>query len=89
MYIYHASIDAQGPHMIHININTVCYTRVEHSPTNTIYIKYYMLQKSKCNESKPFIHTCVCQKKSVVYERSVDMQQFREVSSKLVSKHGA
>ena len=28
--------------MIHINLNTTFYTHVEHSPTKTIYIKYYM-----------------------------------------------
>ena len=33
MYIYHAL-------MIHINLN-IFYTHVKHSPTKTIYIKYY------------------------------------------------
>ena len=28
--------------MIHINLNTIFYTHVEHSPTKTIYIRYYM-----------------------------------------------
>ena len=28
-------------HMIHINLNMIFYTHVEHSPTKTIYIKYY------------------------------------------------
>ena len=27
--------------MIHINLNMVFYTHVEHSPTKTMYIKYY------------------------------------------------
>ena len=27
--------------MIHINLNMIFYTHVEHSPTKTIYIKYY------------------------------------------------
>ena len=28
--------------MIHINLNTIFYTHVEHSPTKTICIRYYM-----------------------------------------------
>ena len=28
-------------HMIHVNLNMIFYTHVEHSPTKTIYIKYY------------------------------------------------
>ena len=27
--------------MIHINLNMIFYTHVEHSPTKTIYMKYY------------------------------------------------
>ena len=41
MYIYHALINALSTHMIHINLNMIFYTHVEHSPTKTIYIKYY------------------------------------------------
>ena len=33
--------------MIHINLNMIFYTHVEHSPTKTIYIKYYT-KKLKC-----------------------------------------
>ena len=40
MYIYHALINALSAHMIHINFNTIFYTHVEHSPTQTIYVKY-------------------------------------------------
>ena len=29
-------------HMIHIYLNTIFYTHIEHSPTKTIYIRYYM-----------------------------------------------
>ena len=47
MYIYHALIDALSAHMIHINLNMIFYTHVEHSPTKTIYIKYYTKQKQK------------------------------------------
>ena len=42
MCIYHALINTQSTHMIHINLNTVFYTHVQHSPTETIYIRYYM-----------------------------------------------
>ena len=42
MYIYHALIDALRAHMIHINLNVIFDTHVKHSPTKTIYIKYYL-----------------------------------------------
>ena len=38
MYIYHALINSQSGHMIHINLNMIFYTHLEHSPTKTIYI---------------------------------------------------
>ena len=41
MYIYHVLINALSAHMIHINLNMIFYTHVKHSPTKTIYIKYY------------------------------------------------
>ena len=41
MYIYHAVINALSAHIIHINLNMIFYTHIEHSPTKTIYIKYY------------------------------------------------
>ena len=41
MYIYHALINALSTHMIHNNLNMIFYTHVKHSPTKTIYIKYY------------------------------------------------
>ena len=33
MYIYHVLINALSAHTIHINLNTIFYTHVEHSPT--------------------------------------------------------
>ena len=45
MYIYHALINALSAHMIHINLNMIFYTHVKHSPTKTIYIKYYLENK--------------------------------------------
>ena len=41
MYIYHALINALSAHIIYINLNIMFYTYVEHSPTKTIYMKYY------------------------------------------------
>ena len=46
MFIYHVLINALSAHMIHINLNMIFYTHVKHSPTKTIYIKYYI--KKKC-----------------------------------------
>ena len=42
MYIYHAFINALSAHMVHINLNTIVYIHVVHSPTKTVYIRYYM-----------------------------------------------
>ena len=39
MYIYHALINTLSTHVIHINLNIIFYTHVEHSLTKTIYIK--------------------------------------------------
>ena len=47
LYIYHALINALSAHMIQINRNIIFYTHVEHSPTETIYIKYYKKEKEK------------------------------------------
>ena len=41
MSIYHALISALSTHMIHINLNMIFYKHVEHSPTKTIFMKYY------------------------------------------------
>ena len=46
MYIYHAL----SAHMIRINLGMIFYTLVEHSPTKTIYIKYY---NGKTNTAGP------------------------------------
>ena len=39
MSIYQEPINALSVHMIHINLNMIFYTHVEHSPTKAIYIK--------------------------------------------------
>ena len=55
MYIYYALINALSAHMIHINLNMILYTYVEHSPTKTIYIKYYT--KTNKNTLPTHAHT--------------------------------
>ena len=62
MYIYHALINALSAHMICINLNMILYTHVKHSPTKTIYIKYYKKKKikKKCPLDNP---AAKCQKK--------------------------
>ena len=52
MYMYHALINALSAHMIHINLNIIFYTHVEHSPTKTIYRKYYTTNKQTKQTNK-------------------------------------
>ena len=40
MCIYRALINALSIHMIHVNLNVIFYTHVEHSPTKTIKVVY-------------------------------------------------
>ena len=58
MYIYHALINALSTHMIHINLNMIFYTHVKHSPTKTIYIKYYLKIKIIKNKHYSYIRVC-------------------------------
>ena len=51
MYIYHALINALSAHMIHINLNMIFYTHVKHSPTKTIYRKYYLNNNNNNNNN--------------------------------------
>ena len=57
MYIYHALIKALNAHMILINLNMIFYTHVEHSPTKTIYIKYYKKIYKKTHYKHTHTHT--------------------------------
>ena len=41
--------------MININLNMIFYTHVEHSPTRTIYIKYYT--EKQTNKHTHYTHT--------------------------------
>ena len=44
MYTYHALIgDALSTHMIYINLSTIFYTQVEHSPTVAIDVLFEKL----------------------------------------------
>ena len=52
MYIYHALINALSADMIHIKLNMILYTHVEHSPTKTIYIKYYTTKQKQKTKQK-------------------------------------
>ena len=40
-YNYHALINALSAHIIHINLNRIFYTQVEHSPTTTTHTKHH------------------------------------------------
>ena len=55
MYIYHALINALSIHMIHINLNMIFYTQVEHKPTKSNHklIKYYTEKQTHA----PHAHT--------------------------------
>ena len=58
MYIYHALINALSAHMIHINLNMIFYTYVEHNPPKTIYIKSYKIKnKTKTHYKHTHTHT--------------------------------
>ena len=58
MYIDHALLNALSALLIHIKLNMIFYTHVEHNPTKTIYIKYYTKkkQKTKALQTHPHPH---------------------------------
>ena len=41
MYVYQALINTLSAHTTPTDLNMIFYTHVEHSPTKTIYTKYY------------------------------------------------
>ena len=55
MHIYHVLTNTLSAQMIHINLNMAFYTHVEHSPTKTVYIKYYMEKQTSTHT--PHTHT--------------------------------
>ena len=58
MHIYHVLINAPSTHMIHINLNMIFCTHVEHSPTKTIpafrYFFFKLLNNKKKRSTKSF-----------------------------------
>ena len=46
VYICYVLINALSSHVTHF-LNTIFYARVKHSPTKTIYVKYYMEKKER------------------------------------------
>ena len=63
MYIKYVLINALNAHILHTNLNTISYTHVEHSPTNTVYIRYYMETHTHphpdCSRNWVLIYMCV------------------------------
>ena len=57
MYIYHALINALSAHLIHTNLNMIFCTHVEHSPTKTIYMKYYTENQTYTRTTHTHTHT--------------------------------
>ena len=57
MSTYHTLTNALSAHMIHINLNMILYTHVEHSPTRTIYIKYYTEKQTHSHTHTTHAHT--------------------------------
>ena len=55
--MYHALINALSAHMIHINLNMIFYTHLEHGPTKTIYIKYYTEKQTDTRTTHTHMHT--------------------------------
>ena len=45
--------------MIHINLNAILYTHIEHSPTKTVYTKYYMETHTHTHQNE-FRHVQCC-----------------------------
>ena len=56
MYIYHALINALSARMIHINLNMIFYTQVEHSPTKTTHTKHETERQTTPLSTHPHTH---------------------------------
>ena len=50
-------INALITYVIHINLNMIFYTLVEHSPAKTIYIKYYTEKQTHTQHTRTHTHT--------------------------------
>ena len=59
MYIYHVLINALSAHMIHINLNMIFYTHVEHSQTHKFtYVTSLVRKGIKCRQAILGPHNC-------------------------------
>ena len=56
MSIDHALINALSTHMIHIKLNMIFYTHIEHSPTKR-FIKSIIKKSNKIRPPSPHTHT--------------------------------
>ena len=59
MYIYHALINTLSAHMIHVDLNTIFCTHVEHSPSyqNNLHKVLYM-EMHACTHTHTHMHGC-------------------------------
>ena len=71
MYIYHVLINALSAHMIHINLNMIFYTHVDHSPTKTIYIKYYTKKLKQIRTTNT--HTMTVADCNIVFDKGCSL----------------
>ena len=71
MYIYHVLINALSAHMMQINLNMIFYTHVEHSPTKTVYIKYYTKQKQRTTNTQT--HTMTVADCNIVFDKGCSL----------------
>ena len=69
-YFCHVLINAMSAHMIHINLNTIFYTHVQHSPTKTVYIRYYIW---KHTHTHTHTHTHDCSRNWVLISVGVEI----------------
>ena len=59
MYIYRALVNALSAHMIHINLNTIFYTHIEHSPAKTTLTKDHMERQMTPSHTRTHTQTTV------------------------------
>ena len=57
IHIHHALINAVSAHMIHINLNTIFYTHVEHLPKQ---FTYKVLYGNAHTHERAHAHTYTC-----------------------------
>ena len=57
MYIYHALINTLSAHMMHIKLNTIFYTHVEHLPKQFTYYMETHACIQACTHAHVHMHT--------------------------------